>query len=111
MRGEGETLVKVGWSKSAGATYEHRCPRAVLDRLVGRVGEVGRGGRRFTSEELLPLSDVRGGGEWPSDQVYLCLAWLGSAGLLRRHGRQGYTVAVADLGAAVGERWAALPGA
>lgn len=53
--------MKVGRSKSAGAAYEHRRPRAVLDRRVGRVGEGGRGGRRFTSEELLPLSDERGG--------------------------------------------------
>lgn len=108
FRREGETLVKIGWSKSDGSTYEHRSPLAVLHRLVARVGEVGRGGRRFTSDELLPLPDGRGG-EWPSYQVYLCLAWLVSAGLLVRHGRQGYTLNTPTLAAAVEERWRELP--
>jgi hypothetical protein len=60
---------------------------------------------------LLPLPDGRGvGGEWPSYQVYLCLDRLVSAGLLARHGRQGYTLNVPDLPAALAERWERLAG-
>jgi hypothetical protein len=106
---EDDTLIKVGWSKSDRSTYEHRSPRAILDRLVTRIVEVGSSGERFTTEEILPLIDDRNA-ELPSYQAYLCLAWLVVAGLLERHGRQGYTVAVAgDFQHAVETHWEQLP--
>jgi hypothetical protein len=106
---EDDTLIKVGWSKSDRSTYEHRSPRAILDRLVTRIVEVGSSGERFTTEEILPLLDERNA-ELPSYQAYLCLAWLVIAGLLERHGRQGYTVSVAgDLQHAVEAQWEQLP--
>ena len=106
---ENDTLIKVGWSKSDRSTYEHRSPRAILDRLVMRIVEVGSSGERFTTEEILPLLDERNS-ELPSYQAYLCLAWLVIAGLLERHGRQGYTVAVAgDFQHAVETQWEQLP--
>ena len=50
------------------------------------------------------------GDDVPSYQAYLCLAWLVAAGLVSRHGRQGYTVAAAgDVDAAVEAAWQALP--
>jgi hypothetical protein len=106
---EDETLVKVGWSKSDRSTYEHRSPRAILDRLVTRILEVGASGERFTTEQILPLLDDENG-ELPSYQAYLCLAWLVFAGLLERHGRQGYTVSVGgDFKDAVEGQWTQLP--
>jgi hypothetical protein len=106
---EDDTLVKIGWSKSDRATYEHRSPRDILDRLVTRIVEVGSSGERFTTEQILPLLDERNN-ELPSYQVYLCLAWLVMAGLLERHGRQGYTVAAnTDLRDTVEAKWKELP--
>ncbi len=106
---DGQTLVKVGYSKSDRREYEHRSPREVLDRLTTLVTKLGAGGRRFTTEQILPpgedqLADL------PSYQVYLCLALLVRTGLLVRHGRQGYTVPEgADLKQAVDQAWSNLP--
>ena len=106
---DGQTLVKVGYSKSDRREYEHRSPRDVLDRLTSLVTKLGAGGRRFTTEQILPpgedqLADL------PSYQVYLCLALLVRTGLLVRHGRQGYTVPEgADLKQAVDQAWSNLP--
>lgn len=108
FRREDTTLVKIGYSKSERATYEHRSPRNVLDRLIERIAEVGARGERFTTEQLMPLQDARGS-ELPSYQVYLCLAWLVSQGLIERHGRQGYTVAdTTALPSAVDQAWSSL---
>ena len=106
---EGDALVKIGWSKSDRATYEHRSPRDVLINLAGMISDLGRQGQRFTTDTLLGmgadrLKDV------PSYQIYLCLAFILQRGLVERHGRQGYTLprpetVVADVDGA----WAELP--
>src|SRR5438105_2007566 len=99
----------MGWSKSDKATYEHRSPRDVLDRLVARIAKAGGRGERFTTEQIMPLHDSDGS-ELPSYQAYLCLAWLVAEGLIERYGRQGYTVAdVTSLPPAVDRAWSALP--
>jgi hypothetical protein len=106
---EDDTLVKIGWSKSDRATYEHRSPRDVLNRLVEAIKRVAVRDERFTTEDIMPLQDDQGA-ELPSYQAYLCLAWLVVAGILEKHGRQGYTVAAAgDLDAAVESTWQQLP--
>lgn len=105
---EDDTLVKIGWSKSDKATYEHRSPRSVLDNLVHRIQEISGNGLRFTTDQLLPMVDETGT-ELPSYQCYLCLAWLVAEGLVDRHGRQGYTLDVpGDLGQAVDAKWQSL---
>ena len=112
---EGDHLVKVGYSKSDRRTYEHRCPRDTLGRVAAVVGDLGRGGRRFTTEQMFPsdaASDPAPLAGVPSYQVYLCLAFLIRRGLVRRHGRAGYTVeggGAADLRAGVEAAWASLP--
>jgi hypothetical protein len=90
---EGESLVKIGWSKSEGRTYEHKAPRGVLRALVQVLVDVGSGGQRFTVDELLPLRDLAGGSDIPDYQTYLTLAWLRTVGLVTQHGRQGYSLA------------------
>jgi len=106
---EGETLVKIGWSKSDRATYEHRSPRDVLARLVAAIKGVAVRDERFTTEDIMPLHDDQDA-ELPSYQSYLCLAWLVVAGILEKHGRQGYTVrSASDLDAAVESAWQQLP--
>jgi hypothetical protein len=87
---EGETLVKIAWSKSERKPYEHKAPKGVLRALIQALTRVGSGGARFTMEGLLPLKD--GGTDIPDYQTYLTLAWLRSAGLITQHGRQGYSL-------------------
>lgn len=109
FRREGDTLVKVGWSKSDKRVYEHRSPRDVLVRLIGRIAEVGAAGRRFVTAQLFPLIG-RDGDELPGYQGYLCLAWLVGSGVVRKYGRQGYSVeSPVQLKAAADEAWNRLP--
>jgi hypothetical protein len=106
---ERDTLVKIGWSKTDGATYEHRSPRAVLDLLAAAVRKHSTTGRKFTTDDLMPLRDANGH-EQPSYQAYLCLAWLVLIGALVRHGRSGYTVRTpAMFDKVVDEAWGQLP--
>lgn len=105
---EGDTLIKIGWSKSEKAEYEHKSPKKVLDHIVPAISKVGAGGKRFAMDKVLPLKDPEGG-EIPDYQAYLCLAWLRVAGAVVQHGRQGYSVSKgAPLAAAVDSAWLKL---
>lgn len=105
---DGDQLVKIGWSKSSGGEYEHRASRRIMDTLTTSLQDVGRSRRRFTMEEVLPLSDPTEHSEIPTYQVYLSLAWLRAVGLVKQHGRQGYSLSgqgkLKDL---VDAKWAA----
>jgi len=104
----GEDLVKLGWSKREGTEYQHKAPHRVLARLSRKLVVVGAGGSMFTADDVLPLSTDHGV-EIPNYQSYLCLAWLRQEGLIRSHGRQGYTVNDGEnLVSAVDSRWRAL---
>jgi hypothetical protein len=108
---EENQLVNIGYSKSERRSYEHRSPHEVVERLVKLLLVIGVEGKQFNTERILPpvekaLADV------PSYQVYLCLAFLVIKGLVRKHGRSGYTISpehAADLSAAVNAQWNALP--
>jgi hypothetical protein len=107
---EGETLVKVGWSKRERKTYEHKAPRSVLQALVEALTRAGSGGERFTTENLFPLRDPADRSEIPDYQAYLTLAWLRGNGLLVQHGRQGYSLPEAtDLTREIDQLWNSLP--
>jgi hypothetical protein len=106
---EGDSLVKIGWSKSEGRTYEHKAPRGVLRALVQALVRVGSGGERFTVEALLPLRDTAAGSDIPDYQTYLTLAWLRTVGLVTQHGRQGYSLpAGSDIERESERQWAEL---
>jgi hypothetical protein len=91
---EGTDLVKVGRSRSSPELYEHRAPRALVDRVVKAVMATGTTGKRFSADAVLKQIDgVRGVATVPTYQVYVVLAWLKWSGLVIQHGRQGYTVA------------------
>ena len=92
FRRDGETLVKIGWSKSDRSTYEHRAPRRVIKVLVAALNRVGDKGTRFTMDSVLPLRDPDEKTDIPDYQVYLALAWLRATKLLTQHGRQGYSL-------------------
>jgi hypothetical protein len=105
---EGENLIKIGWSKSERAEYEHRSPKRLLALLCEAL--TGANGKRITMDRVLPLKDPVNGSAFPDYQSYLCLAWLKSAGLIIQHGRQGYSLPKgAELESAVEAHWADLP--
>ncbi len=87
---EGENLVKIGWSKSQRAEYEHKSPKRLLVVLCESLTSAN--GRRIIMDKVLPLKDPVTGAAFPDYQSYACLAWLKSAGLVTQHGRQGYSL-------------------
>lgn len=103
---EGDKLVKIGWSKKNKSSYEHKAPRAAVNafarHLAGNVVE----GKVFVVEDLFPIPDIANGGDLPSYQAYVTLAWLRHAGVIEKKGRNGYVLrrAVQDA-AAIDEIW------
>ena len=89
---DGDTLVKVGWSKSEGAEYEHKCPKRAVDVLVSECARVAGPAKRFVMDTLLPLSDPDSKAEIPDYQAYVALAFLRHASLVEQHGRSGYSI-------------------
>jgi hypothetical protein len=89
---DGDTLIKVGWSKSEGSEYEHKCPKRVLDVLVAELPHITGPGKRFVMDKVLPLSDPDTGVEFATYQPYIALAFLRQAGLVEQHGRSGYSI-------------------
>ncbi|HZL37987.1 MAG TPA: hypothetical protein VFC78_21910 [Tepidisphaeraceae bacterium] len=107
---DGDSLVKVGWSKTEKAEYEHRSPKRVSLVLATALAEAGAKGRRFTMDNVLPLNDPTDSTPLPDYQCYLCLAWLRREEIVIQHGRQGYSVPKnGDLPTAVERAWARLP--
>jgi hypothetical protein len=88
---DGGRLVKVGWSERDQRVYEHRAPREVVMAVCEAVNKRAVRGRRFKMEEVLPdVADLKE--PVPSYQAYLTLAWLRSAGVVDRDGKDGYRV-------------------
>jgi hypothetical protein len=106
---DGETIIKLGWSKSAKAEYEHKAPKRVLAHLVAALVKLAATKKRATMDDVLPLKDPITGSEVPAYQAYLCLAWLRSVGIVTQHGRQGYSLPGRNgIDARVEERWSQL---
>jgi len=81
----GNELVKIGWSKGEGKEYQHRAPHGLLVALRQSLLDASRHRRLFRMDALSAQSA-------PGYQAYAWLAWLRSAGLVKQHGRQGYSV-------------------
>ena len=96
----GDRLVKVGWSRSKQATYQHRCPTSVAFALADALATGFGEGRPFKMDQVFPLRDETGR-EMPSYQIYLALALLRARGLVTSKGRQGFAVVEPDLRSAV----------
>jgi hypothetical protein len=102
--------VKIGWSKKERKEYEHKAPRRVIDALAAAIARHGHNGRRFTTEQIMPIKDPETGDDLPGYQVYVALNWLKTAGLLDKHGRQGYTATKpATLPDTLARAWQKLP--
>jgi|SRR5208282_936622 len=87
---EGDNLVKIGWSKSQSAEYEHKSPKRLLAVLCESLTSAN--GKRIMMDKVLPLEDPVTGSVFPDYQSYVCLAWLKFGGLVTQHGRQGYSL-------------------
>ena len=103
-------MVKIGWSPSEKAEYEHKCPKKVLSLLGSALAKAGASGKRVAMNRVIPLLDPADSKRIPDYQVYLCLAWLRELGFVIQHGRQGYSLASkAPIGPAIETSWADLP--
>jgi hypothetical protein len=106
---DGSCLLKIGFSKREGE-YHHKAPELVLFTLVEILSKTGARSHRFTMEDVIPQVGAALGNDVPSYQVYLCLSWVKSLGLIEQHGRQGYTAkASSELPQRVRARWEQLP--
>jgi len=89
---EGDALVKVGWSTSNRAPYEHKADRGVVDAVVSAIASVTAKRKRFQTADLEKAQRASASASVPNYQLYVALGWLRWAGLIRQHGRQGYSV-------------------
>lgn len=105
---EGDDLVKIGWSKKRRAEYRHKAPWPIVQKVVQVIEEKGSKGTKFLLDDLLPVTN-QDGGEIPSYQVYLVVAWLKREDLIVQHGRRGYTVQTGlDLADQAQKHWSRL---
>lgn len=104
-----DVLVKIGWSKKERSEYVHKAPKAGVDAVARRAMDLGKGGRMFTTDDLLPVKLSGGSDELPGYQAYICLAWLRHIGAVEQHGREGYSVPGDDLIGTVSRTWETLP--
>ena len=105
---KGRELLKIGWSKSSRSEYEHRVPKEAVDRVVATLAEAAAQEDLVRVDEWLKALEKRGGEPIPTYQVYVALAWLRNEGLIRQHGRKGYSLAGPLIGRDVTQRWDAL---
>lgn len=84
-------LVKVGWSKKAKEEYVHKLPRETYDALLEIISRrASESPEQFTAEEILQACEQLPESV-PNYHVYLALGFLQDNGILKKHGRRGYT--------------------
>jgi hypothetical protein len=106
---KGDELVRVAWSRRARSEYQHKTNETVLKTVTDTLSRLGKKGRIFSTDEVLPLKDPQGT-EIPAYQAYVVIALLKLTGLIEPHGRQGYSIsATDDLNKAVDAIWHKLP--
>lgn len=89
---EGDTLVKVGWSRSTKSEYSHRVPKSGVDALVRYLASRRSNQFPISVETMTDAlkSDTQAG--ILGYQVYVAVAWLKEEGWLVANGRHGYTL-------------------
>ena len=83
-----EKLVKIGRSDKKGREYRHACGFEAVKRLVSLLAASTADGRPIRVSDAL---DSMGGGITNS-QIYTAVDWLQAAGLLKKHGKRGYSL-------------------
>lgn len=107
---QGDQLIRIAWSKREKKEYQHKASELVIKALTTALTKAGKGGRIFSTEEVLPIHEPGDGSEIPNYQAYVGIAWLKHTGLIDQHGRQGYSVPrLDDLQRDVESLWQSLP--
>jgi len=91
-----EALVKTALSGDGISTYEHRVDKPVLETILERIVTRLESKNPLLTAESLSDVACQDGCTVPSYQLYLVLGWLKHEGILRQHGRKGYSVPKAD---------------
>jgi uncharacterized protein YkuJ len=105
---DGNKLVKVGWSKKQKKEYQHRIDRHAFDGTLEAISLIANKPSVVIAAEQIVERVDRDGTAVPTYQVYLVFAMLREHGLLKRHGREGYTVECEDLRSAAKAVWDGL---
>ena len=85
-----DDVVKIGWSRKENSTYEHKADLKTVGATVKKIIAIGKKGAVFNAFTLLPISI--NGITVPDYQAYLILKWLVHGGLVKQHGRKGYSI-------------------
>lgn len=88
---DSDFLVKSARSRKSRGNYEHRAPAEVLFVVADCLSEWRSTKKLLVADQLLDAYAKRKGTPIPY-QVYVALGWLVQIGLVRRHGRSGYSV-------------------
>lgn len=88
---DADMLVKSARSKKSKNEYEHRAPADVVATVAECLSDWRPSRKLLTGEQLLDAY-ARKKGAVVSYQVYAALGWFAQIGLVRRHGRSGYSV-------------------
>jgi len=106
----GEYLVRIAWSKREKKEYRHKVPYSILKLLATAIGDKGKDGRVFSTDEFLPMHETGDGTQVPNYQAYVGISLLKQTGLIDQHGRQGYSIPrTAEFTNAVEATWQKLP--
>jgi hypothetical protein len=101
-------LIKRARGRTSGADYQHRAPREVVSGVAECLSEWRPAKKLLSGEQILKsYADKRDSAV--SYQIYAALGWLTQLGLVRRHGRSGYSVpSPATICDDASKAWAAL---
>ncbi len=72
---KGDELVRIAWSRRAHSEYQHKTTHTVLKTVADSLSHLGKKGRMFSTDEVLPLRDDQGT-EIPAYQAYVVIALL-----------------------------------
>lgn len=103
---DGDRLVKVGWSAKEKKTYEHRVPRRAVIEVSTSIDKAASRGivRPDRVAEKLATQEQ----PIPSYQTYVTIAWLRTAKVLKKVGREGYSAGL-GVGRHIEKLWDELP--
>jgi hypothetical protein len=88
---DSDMLVKTARSRKSRNDYEHRAPADVVFTLAECVSVWRPNQKLLTGDQILGSYEKKKGSVI-SYQVYAALGWFTQLGLVRRHGRSGYSV-------------------
>ena len=105
---DADFLVKSARSRKTRDEYEHRAPAEVVFVVAECLADWRSAKKLLTTDQLLEAYSKRKGSV-VAYQVYVTLGWMMQVGLVRRHGRSGYSVSSpSTISEDVQRAWAAL---